>query len=86
MYDSKPFLSDEYTFDFILNIDGFQPFKHVQYSVGAIYLCVLNLPRHICYKQEFDSNWNNAWTTRSKEYINSYLEPFTERNFGAVNI
>ena len=68
VYDSKPFLSDEYTFAFILNIDWFQPFKHVRYSVGAIYLCVLNLPRHIRYKRVCNFGWNNARTTRSKEY------------------
>lgn len=29
----------------MLNLDFFQPYKHVQYSLGAIYMTVLNLPR-----------------------------------------
>ena len=35
-----------------LNIDWFQPFTHTQYSVGALYLVVLNLPREVRYKIE----------------------------------
>jgi hypothetical protein len=29
-----------------LNVDLFQPFKHLTYSVGAIYSTIHNLPRH----------------------------------------
>ena len=32
-------------FAFRLNIDWFQPFQQTNYSVGAIYLAVQNLPR-----------------------------------------
>jgi hypothetical protein len=32
-----------------LNVDWFQPFKHVQYSVGVVYWTILNLPRHLRY-------------------------------------
>ena len=35
-----------------LNVDWFQPFKHTQYSVGALYLTVLNLPRALRLKEE----------------------------------
>lgn len=31
----------------MLNIDWFQPFKYTNYSVGAIYMTILNLPRHL---------------------------------------
>ena len=31
----------------MLNLDFFQPFKHIQYSLGAIYLTVLNLPQNM---------------------------------------
>ena len=37
---------------FSLNIDWFQPYKHVTDSVGAIYLSILNLPRQLRYKVE----------------------------------
>lgn len=37
----------------LINIDWFQPFKDISYSVGVIYAVILNLPRSIRYK---DSN------------------------------
>lgn len=36
-YNGKPFLSDDYSFGCMINIDWFQPYKHLTYSVGAIY-------------------------------------------------
>ena len=35
-----------------LNVDWFQPFKHTRYSVGALYLSILNLPRSLRFKEE----------------------------------
>ena len=46
------FLSEPYNFAFSLNVDWFQPFKHVTNSVGAIYISILNLPRNLRYKAE----------------------------------
>ena len=37
---------------FSLNCDWFQPYKYSQYSAGALYMVVLNLPREIRYKKE----------------------------------
>lgn len=34
----------------MLNIDWFNPYEHSQYSVGVIYLVLLNLPRSERYK------------------------------------
>ena len=51
-FNGYPFLSKAGNLAFILNVDFFQPYKHVQYSLGAIYLCVMNLPREIRYKRE----------------------------------
>lgn len=36
----------------LLNVDWFQPYKHISYSVGAIYLTILNLPRQLRYHRE----------------------------------
>ena len=36
----------------MLNIDWFQPYKHRQYSIGVIYLAILNLPRAVRFKRE----------------------------------
>ena len=36
----------------MLNLDWFQPFKHTAYSVGVIYLTIMNLPRSVRFKRE----------------------------------
>ena len=38
--------------DFCYNIDWLQHYKHIQYSVGVVYLVFLNLPRSIRYKRQ----------------------------------
>ena len=65
---------------FSLNIDWFCPYKHVQYSVGAIYLSILNLPRELRYLKE-----NIMFVglipgphEPSVDYIYKYLEPLVE--------
>ena len=35
-----------------LNVDAFQPFEKVQYSMTAVFVAILNLPMEIRYKQE----------------------------------
>lgn len=50
--DGSPFLCLPFNYLLTLNIDWFQPFKHTQYSTGAIYLSVQNLPRKLRFKQE----------------------------------
>ena len=51
-YDGKEFLSQPHNLALTMNFDFFQPYKHVSYSIGAFYLTVNNLPRHLRYKQE----------------------------------
>ena len=41
-----------YCYLLTLNVDWFQPFTRTQYSVGAIYLTIQNLPRSQRYKEE----------------------------------
>ena len=36
----------------MLNVDWFRPYKYVEYSVGALYIAILNLPRHLRYLKE----------------------------------
>ena len=50
--DGEPFLAKPRNYGFMLNVDWFQPFKHSPYSVGAIYLVLLNLPRSVRLKKE----------------------------------
>jgi len=60
----------------LINIDWFQPHKHVAYSVGVIYGVIINLPRSIRYKDE------NVIIIgiipgphEPKKHVNSYLGP-----------
>lgn len=47
--DQEELLSSRYTLGLLLNVDWFQPYKHVQYSTGAIYISFLNFPRSLRY-------------------------------------
>ena len=77
-YDGVPFLSLPHNFAFILNIDWYQPYRHTQYSLGAIYLAILNLPRDIRYRRE------NILLVgiipgpnEPKKHVNSFTRPLT---------
>ena len=48
----KPFLESTNNLALMMNIDWFQPYKHRTYSLGVIYLAVMNLPRFIRFKRE----------------------------------
>ena len=51
--DGEPFLSARRNYMFMLNFYFFQPIKHKDdYSLGALYLVNLNLPRSKRYKWE----------------------------------
>ena len=45
-------LHQKRTLAFMISVDWFQPFKHCTYSIGAIYLVIVNLPRNERYKRE----------------------------------
>ena len=42
-------VGDVFTIALLLNVDWFQSYKHISYSVCAIYLTILNLPRQLRY-------------------------------------
>ena len=44
------FLRGDCNIAFMLNIDWFHRFKYTQYSVGAVYLSIMNLPHKIRLK------------------------------------
>ena len=48
----KSFLASPRVYAVMINIDWFQPYKHTQASVGAIYLIIMNLPYTHRYKRE----------------------------------
>ena len=50
MYNGRPFLFCPHNIALILNCDWFKPFEHSYYSVGVLYLVILNLPRPVHFK------------------------------------
>lgn len=46
------YLTEPRNYGLMLNLDWFQPFDLVQYSVGAIYMVNLNLPRTVRFKRQ----------------------------------
>ena len=75
----RKFLSEPHNLGLMLNIDWFQPFTHTQYSVGVMYLVILNSPRSIRFKSE---NIIIAGVIpgpkEPSKHINSYLYPLVD--------
>lgn len=73
------FFKDKRNLGVMLNVDWFCPFKRTEYSMGVIYLVLLNLPRNQRFK------WKNVITLGvipgPKEpslTINSFLRPHVD--------
>lgn len=47
-HDGAPYFSKPLFLAVMINIDWFQPYKYVQYSVGVIFPTLLNLRTSIC--------------------------------------
>lgn len=60
-----------------MNIDWFQPYKHLNYSVGVIYLTIMNLPRSLRYKRE-NILLVGIIPGPHEPSINSYLDPLVK--------
>lgn len=79
-YDGSPFLSEPNNLALMLNMDFFQPYKHLKgYSVGGIYCIIMNLPRDIRYKQENVLLIGLIPGPKEPDHdINSFLNPMVE--------
>ena len=51
-FQKEPFLADRNAIALVMNVDWFRPYKHRMYSIGVVYLAIMNLPRAIRYKRE----------------------------------
>ena len=51
-FDGKSFLEAHNNLGFMMNVDWFQPYKHRTYSLGVIYLAIMNLPRSVRFKRD----------------------------------
>jgi len=75
----KFFSSLAHNFGVMMNVDWFQPYKHINHSCGVIYLVLMNLPREERFKLE------NViivgiipGPNEPKGNINSFLEPLVD--------
>ena len=76
-FDGKEFLALPNNFAVGLGCDWFQPYKHVSYSVGVLYLVLFNLPREERFKMEnIILVGIIPGPSESKKTMNSYLGPF----------
>ena len=74
-----PFLSVSHNYALQLNVDWFQPFDHTQHSEGAIYMSILNLPRHKRFLQENVLLIGIIPGPKEPHYhINSFLKPLVD--------
>ena len=63
----------------MINVDWFQPYKHTTYSVGVVYLTVMNLPRSLRFKrQNVILVGILPGPSEPKHDINAYIEPLVE--------
>lgn len=75
-FDGRPFLKIANNLGLILNLDWFNPFKHIKYSVGVIYLTIANLPRSERYKLEnMIISGVIPGPKEPKKHVNFYLKP-----------
>lgn len=78
--EGRPFLSHPYNLGLMLNCDWFQPFDLSTYSVGVLYLVILNLPRSIRFKPEniLIAGIIPGPKEPSASEMNSYLRPLVK--------
>lgn len=50
--EKNSFLTHRNNYGLMFNLDWFQPFKHVKYSVGVLSAVILNLPKEERFKIE----------------------------------
>ena len=78
-FEGKGFFLLPRSYGLMLNIDWFQPFEHSIYSIGVIYVALLNLPRNIRYNEENVIICGLVPGPKEpKNDINSFLEPLVE--------
>lgn len=78
VYKEKPFLAEKYNLALMVNVDWFQPFKFSEYSVGVIYLAILNLPRTMRYKIENILIVGIIPGPKEPSSLNTYMSPLVD--------
>ena len=79
-YKGRPFFSEPHHLGLMLNCDWFQPYNQTQYSVGVLYLTILNLPRQLRFKPEnvIIAGIIPGPKEPNQHEMNSYLRPLVK--------
>ncbi|CAG2197637.1 unnamed protein product [Mytilus edulis] len=75
---NQHFLKTERNYGLMLNLDWFQPFEHVRYSVGVIYAVVLNLPREERFKLKNVFLVGIIPDMSGEPSVQTFIKPFVE--------
>ena len=78
--DGTLFFSKPYHIGLMLNCDWFQPYRHSEYSIGVLYLVILNLPRSVRFKPAniIIVGIIPGPSEPKKGMLNSYLRPLVK--------
>ena len=78
-HDGSLYFSEKRNYGVMLNVDWFQSFKHLSnFSIGGIYLVLLNLLRHLRFLSENVVLVGIIPDISKEPLINTFLEPLVE--------
>lgn len=74
----SPFFQFPRRYGLMLNVDWFSLFKRSKYSVGAVYVTIMNLPRKECFKRENVILLGIIPNCKVEPPTNTFLKPLVE--------
>ena len=79
-HDGDLYFSEKRNYGVVLNVDWLQPFKHLSnFLIGAIYLVLLNLPRHLRFMRENVVLVGVMPDVSEEPPTNTFFEPLVEK-------
>lgn len=76
--ENSSFLNHRNNYALMLNLDWFQPFEHVKYSIGVIYVVILNLPRQERFKLKNVLLIGVIPDLNHEPSVNSFISPLVD--------
>lgn len=76
--EKSSFLNHRNNYALMLNLDWFQPFEHVKYSLGVIYAVILNLPRQERFKLKNVLLIGVIPDLNHEPSVNSFISPLVD--------
>lgn len=76
--EKSSFLNHRNNYALMLNLDWFQPFEHVKYSIGVIYAVILNLPRQERFKLKNVLLIGVIPDLNHEPSVNSFISPLVD--------